>query len=145
MAVRWGNAPFLKELVYVGAEVSLVKVDKDIRLERLKNEPEKMDQYLEFVFSEADVSVVIAVNYDTIRLERWKNTPERMEEHRKLKKGSAQKAFLSGAEHIKSKKILRQTSSCTTKEIEQEPEAEQVKTREVSHLKSKATSSSRTK
>ena len=94
-----------------------------------------MDQYLEFVFSEADVSVVIAVNYDTIRLERWKNTPERMEEHRKLKKGSAQKAFLSGAEHIKSKKILRQTSSCTTKEIEQEPKAEQVKTLEVSHLK----------
>ena len=103
-----------------------------------------MDQYLEFVFSEADVSVVIAVNYDTIRLERLKNTPERMEEHRKFKKGSAQKAFLSGAELIKSKKILRQISSCTTKEIEQEPEAEQVKTLEVSPLKSKATSSSRT-
>ena len=70
----------------------MVKADKDIRPERLKNEPEKMDQYLEFVFSEADVSVVIAVNYDTIRLERLKSTPERMEEHRKFKKGSAQKA-----------------------------------------------------
>ena len=70
----------------------MVKADKDIRPERLKNEPEKMDQYLEFVFSEADVSVVIAFNYDTIRLERLKSTPERMEEHRKFKKGSAQKA-----------------------------------------------------
>ena len=70
----------------------MVKADKDIRPERLKNEPEKMDQYLEFVFSEADVSVVIAVNYDTIRLERLKSTPERMEEHSKFKKGSAQKA-----------------------------------------------------
>ena len=69
----------------------MVKADKDIRLERLKNEPEKMDQYLEFVCSEADLSVVIAVNYDTIRLERLKNTPGRMEEHRKFKKGSAQK------------------------------------------------------
>ena len=91
----------MKELVYVVAEVSLVKADKDIRLERLKDEPEKMDQYLEFVFSEADVSLVIAVNYDTIRLERLKNTPERMEEHRKFKKGSAQKAFLSGADQVK--------------------------------------------
>ena len=72
----------MKELVYVGAEVSVVKADKDIRLERLKNEPEKMD--LEFVFSEADVSVVIAVNYDTIRLGRLKNTPERMEEYLKM-------------------------------------------------------------
>ena len=54
-----------------------------------------MFQYLEFVFSEADVSVVIAVNYDTIRLERLKNTPERMEEHLKFKKGPAQKSLCS--------------------------------------------------
>ena len=83
----------MKEIVYLGADVSVVKADKDIRLERLKKEPEKMDQYLEFVFSEADVSVVIAVNYDTIRLERLKNSPERMEEHLKFKKGSAQKSL----------------------------------------------------
>ena len=105
-----------------------------------------MFQYLEFVFSEADVSVVIAVNYDTIRLEPLKNTPKRMEEHLKFKKGSAHKSLCSRCRTFQiKKKMLRQTSSCTTKEIEHEPEAEQVKTLAVSHLKSKAPSSPRTK
>ena len=47
-----------------------------------------------------------------------------MEEYLKFKKGSAQKAYVSGAEHLKSKKILRKTPSYTTKEREHEPEAE---------------------
>ena len=71
MTMRRGNAPAVKELVYLGADVSVVKADKnnDIRLERLKNEPEKMEQSLEFVYSEADVSVIKAVNYDAMRLD----------------------------------------------------------------------------
>ena len=40
-----------------------------------------MEEYIEFVFPEADVSVVKAVKYDAIRLERLKNEPERMEEY----------------------------------------------------------------
>ena len=61
----------MKELVYLGADVSVVKADKnnDIRLERLKNEPEKVEQSLEFVYSEADVSVIKAVHYDAIGLD----------------------------------------------------------------------------
>ena len=39
-----------------------------VRLERFKNEPEKMEEYLDFVFPEADVSDVKAVKYDAIRL-----------------------------------------------------------------------------
>ena len=61
----------MKELVYLGADVSVVKADKnnDIRLERLKNEPEKVEQSLEFVYSEDDVSVIKAVHYDAIGLD----------------------------------------------------------------------------
>ena len=44
------------------------KIDA-VRLERLNNEPERMEEYLEFAFPEADVSVVKAVKYDAIRLE----------------------------------------------------------------------------
>ena len=71
MTMRWGNAPAVKELVYLGADVSVVKADKnnDIRLERLKNEPEKVEQSLEFVYSEDDVSVIKAVHYDAIGLD----------------------------------------------------------------------------
>ena len=71
----------------------MVKAGKNdaIRLERLKNEPERMEEYLEFVFPEAGVSVVKAVKYDAIRLERLKNEPERMEEYLNVKKGSTQK------------------------------------------------------
>ena len=71
MTMRWDNAPAVKELVYLGADVSVVKADKnnDIRLERLKNEPEKVEQSLEFVYSEADVSVIKAVHYDAIGLD----------------------------------------------------------------------------
>ena len=55
----------------------MVKADKNdaVRLERLKNEPGRMEAYIEFVFPEADVSVVKAVKYDAIRLERLKNEP----------------------------------------------------------------------
>ena len=94
-----------------------------------------------------------------------------MEEHLKFEMGSAQKAnetkyttgvaSVQGAEsHLKSEEILkptssytytkkeieelRQTPSKTTKEIEKEPEAEQVKTLAGRHQKSKATTSSRT-
>ena len=63
-----------------------------VRLERLKNEPERMEEYLvECGFPEADVSVVKDVKYDAIRLERLKNESEKMEEYLKFKKGSAQK------------------------------------------------------
>ena len=93
LAVRYGNAPAVKKLFYLGADVSVVKAGKNdaIRLERLKNEPERMEEYLEFVFPEAGVSVVKAVKYDAIRLERLKNEPERMEEYQNVKKGSTQK------------------------------------------------------
>ena len=66
----------------------MVKADKNdvVRLERLKNEPERMEEYIEFVFPEADVSVVKAVKYDAIRLERLKNEPERIEEYLNFKK-----------------------------------------------------------
>ena len=69
-----GNELAVKKLVYLGTDVSVVKADKNdvIRLERLKNEPERMEEYLEFVFPEADVSVVKAVKYDAIRLKRLK-------------------------------------------------------------------------
>ena len=71
----------------------MVKAGKNhaVRLERLDNEPERMEEYLEFVFPEADVSVVKAVKYDAIRLERLKNEPERMEEYLNFKKSSTQK------------------------------------------------------
>ena len=48
----------------------MVKADKNdaVRLERFKNEPERMEEYLEFVFPEGDVSDVKAVKYDAIRL-----------------------------------------------------------------------------
>ena len=71
----------------------MVKADKNdaVRLERSKNEPERMEDYIECVFPEADVSVVKAVKYDVIRLERLKNEPESMEEYLNFKKGSTQK------------------------------------------------------
>ena len=52
LAVRCGKAPAVKKLFYLGADVSVVKADKNdgIRLKRLKNEPERMGEYLEFVF-----------------------------------------------------------------------------------------------
>ena len=83
----------MKKLFYLGTDVSVVKADKNdaVRLERSKNEPERMEEYIEFVFPEADVSVVKAVKYYAIRLERLKNEPERMEEHLNFKKGSTQK------------------------------------------------------
>ena len=63
-----------------------------VRLERLKTEPERMEEYLvECGFPEADVSVVKDVKYDAIVLERLKNESEKMEEHLKFKKGSTQK------------------------------------------------------
>ena len=70
LAVRCGNAPAVKKLFYPGADVSVVKAGKNdaVRLERLNNEPERMEEYLEFAFPEADVSVVKAVKYDGIRL-----------------------------------------------------------------------------
>ena len=48
----------------------MVKAGKNdaVRLEHLNNEPERMEEYLEFAFPEADVSVVKAVKYDAIRL-----------------------------------------------------------------------------
>ena len=66
-----------KSFFYLGTDVSVVKADKNdaVRLERLKNEPERMEEYIEFVFPEADVSVVKDVKYDAIRLERLKNKP----------------------------------------------------------------------
>ena len=105
----------------------------------------------------ADVSVV----EDAFELKRLKNEAESVEQHLKFEMGSAQKAnetkyrtgvgFVRGAEkltesHPKSEKVLRQSPSYTytTKEIEEEPEAEQVKTLAVRHPKSKATTSSRT-
>ena len=71
----------------------MVKADKNdlVRLEGLKNEPERMEEYIEFVFPEADVSVVKAVKYDAIRLERLKNESERMEEYLNFKKDSTRK------------------------------------------------------
>ena len=69
----------------------MVKADKDDAVKRLKNEPERMEEYIEFVFPEADASVVKDVKYDAIRLERLKNEPERMEEYLNFKKGSTQK------------------------------------------------------
>ena len=47
--------------------------------------------FIEFVFPEADVSVVKAVKYDAIRLGRLKNESERMEEYLNFKKDSTQK------------------------------------------------------
>ena len=67
----------------------MVKADENdsIRLKRLKNEPERMEEYIAFVFAwGADVSRVKAVKYDAIRLERLKNEPERMEEYLNLKR-----------------------------------------------------------
>ena len=63
VAIRCANAPAVKKLFDLGADVSVVKADKNdaVRMERLKNEPERMEEYLEFVFPEADVSVVKAV------------------------------------------------------------------------------------
>ena len=58
LAVKCGNAPAVKKLFfYLGADVSVVKADKNdaVRLERLKNELERMEEYIEFVFPEADV------------------------------------------------------------------------------------------
>ena len=71
----------------------MVKADKSdaVTLERLKNEPERMEEYIQFVFPEAGVSVVKDVKYDAIRLERLKNEPERMEEYLNFKKSSTQK------------------------------------------------------
>ena len=73
----------------------MVKADKNdlVRLEGLKNEPKRMEEYIEFVFPEADVSVVKAVKYDAIRLERLKNESERMEEYLNFKKDSTQKSL----------------------------------------------------
>ena len=70
LAVRCGKSPAVKKLFYLGADISVVKAGKNhaVRLERLDNEPERMEEYLEFVFPEADVSVVKAVKYDVIRL-----------------------------------------------------------------------------
>ena len=50
LAVRCGNAPAVKKLFYLGTDVSVVKADKNdaVRLERLKNEPERMEEYLNF-------------------------------------------------------------------------------------------------
>ena len=81
-----------KSFFYLGTDVSVVKADKNdaVRLERSKNEPERMEEYIEFVFPEADVSVVKAVKYYAIRLERLKNEPERVEEHLNFKKGSTE-------------------------------------------------------
>ena len=62
-------------------------------MERLKNEPGRMEEYLEFVFPESDVSVLKAVKYDAIILERLKNEPERMEEYLNFEKGSTQKSL----------------------------------------------------
>ena len=93
MAIRCGNAPAVKKLFDLGADVSVVKAGKNdaVRMERVKNEPERMEEYLEFVFPEADVSVVKAVTYNAIRLTRLKNEPERMEEYLNFKRGSTQK------------------------------------------------------
>ena len=105
----------------------------------------------------ADDSVV----EDAFELKRLKNEAESVKQHLKFEMGSAQKAnetkyrtgvgFVRGAEkltesHPKSEKVLRQSPSYTytTKEIEEEPEAEQVKTLAERHRKSKATTSSRT-
>ena len=46
-----------KLFFYLGTDVSVVKADKNdaVRLERLKNELERMEEYIEFVFPEADV------------------------------------------------------------------------------------------
>ena len=93
LAVKCGNAPAVKKLFYLGAAVSVVKADKSdaVTLERLKNEPERMEEYIQFVFPEAGISVVKDVKYDAIRLERLKNEPERMEEYLNFKKSSTQK------------------------------------------------------
>ena len=74
LAVRCGNAPAVKKLFYLGTDVSVVRADKNdaVRMERLKNEPERMEEYIECVFPEADVRVVKDVKYDAIRLERLK-------------------------------------------------------------------------
>ena len=129
MAERRGNAQAVKMLVDLGADVSVVKANKT----------------------------------DARRLKPLKNEAERMEEHLKFEMGSAQKASetkyttgvasVQGAEsRLKSEKILkptpsytytkkeveelRQTASKTTKEMEKEPQAEQVKTLAVGHQKS---------
>ena len=82
-----------KSFFYLGTDVSVVKADKNdlVRLESLKNEPERMEEYIEFFFPEADVSVVKAAKYDAIRLGRLKNESERMEEYLNFKKDSTQK------------------------------------------------------
>ena len=57
-----------KSFFYLGTDVSVVKADRNdlVRLERLKNEPERMEEYIEFVFPwGADVSVVKAVKKDS--------------------------------------------------------------------------------
>ena len=56
------------EFVFREANVNVVKAFKydAIRLERLKNEPERMEEYLEFVFREANVNVVKVFKYDAI-------------------------------------------------------------------------------
>ena len=109
----------------------------------------------------SDVSVFKADKTDARRLKLLKKEAERMEEHLELGFGYAQKAnetkyttrvaSVPGAEnltqsHLKSEKVLRQTSSYTytTMEIEEGEEVEQVRTLAVRHPKSKATTSSRT-
>ena len=73
-------------------KVIIIIKNYNVRLERLKNEPERMEEYLvECVFPEADASVVKDVKYDAIVLERLKNEPEKMKEYLKFKKGSTQK------------------------------------------------------
>ena len=127
MAVRHSNARAVKKLVKLGADVSVVKAD----------------------------------GTDAKRLKLLKKEAKRMKQDLKSQMGTAQKAnetkymtnvaSVQGAErleefYLQSEEIRRRTLSYTytTREIQEDPEAEQVETLAVRHPKSKATTSSRT-
>ena len=109
LAVRHGNSQAVKKLVDLGADVSVVTADeKDARrLEILKNKAERKKQHLKFEMS------------FTQKTNETENEPG---------VSSVPSTGKLTEAYLKSKKTLRQSSSYTTKEIEDEPDAPQPST-----------------
>ena len=102
LTVRHGNSQAVKKLVDLGADVSVVTADEEDarRLEILKNKTERKKQHLKF-----EMSFRQKTN-ETENEPGVSSVPST---------GKLTEAYL------KSKKTLRQCSSYTTKEIEDEP------------------------
>ena len=107
LAVRYGNSQAVKKLVDLGADVSVVTADeKDARkLEILKNKAERKKQHLKFEMSFRQ------------KTNETENEPG--------VSSVPSTGFKRTEVLLKSKKTLRQSSSYTTKETEDEPEAPQ--------------------